>query len=63
MCLSDDPVADFHRHDRMQNRWLEQLPVCERCENHIQQERAVCIEGIWYCDKCLDEFRKDVNEG
>ena len=58
---TDDPVADFERHDRDQARRLKRLPTCERCGDAIQQERAVCIEGFWYCDECLDEYRREVN--
>ena len=57
---TDDPVADFNRHDREQARRLRQLPTCERCGDAIQQEKAVCIEGFWYCDDCLDEYRREV---
>lgn len=60
MFLSDNPVADFDRWDRQQNKLLERLPRCRRCGKPIQQERAVCIEGIWYCDECLDDYRRDV---
>ena len=60
MAWTDDPVADFERHDREQARRLAQLPTCERCGDAIQQERAVCIEGFWYCDKCLEYYRKEI---
>lgn len=60
MYLTDNPVADFHAYDREQARRLAQLPTCERCGDAIQQERAVCIEGFWYCDECLEYYRKDV---
>ena len=55
-----DPLADFHRLDREQARKLEQLPTCERCGHPIQQEWAVCIEGFWYCDDCIEHYRKEV---
>jgi formylmethanofuran dehydrogenase subunit E len=58
--LSDDPVADFERHDREQARRLAKLPTCQRCGDAIQQERAVCIEGFWYCDDCLEKYRREV---
>lgn len=60
MPWTDDPVADFDRYDRDQARRLAQLPTCERCGDAIQQEKAVCIEGFWYCDECLDKYRKEV---
>ena len=61
MPWTDDPVADFEQHDRKQARRLAQLPTCERCGDAIQQERAVCIEGFWYCDECLEYYRREVN--
>ena len=61
MAWTDNPVADFERHDREQARRLAQLPTCERCGHAIQQERAVCIEGFWYCDECLEFYRKEVD--
>lgn len=61
MWLSDDPVADFARYDAEQARRLAQLPTCERCGEPIQQERAVCIEGFWYCDECLEKYRKEIS--
>lgn len=60
MFLSDDPVADFARYDAEQSRRLAQLPTCQRCGDAIQQETAVCIEGFWYCDECLDYYRREV---
>ena len=60
MPWTDDPVADFERHDREQARLLERLPTCERCGNRIEQELAVCIDGFWYCDDCLEFYRKEI---
>jgi formylmethanofuran dehydrogenase subunit E len=43
------------------NRWLEQLPRCCHCDEPIQQETAVCIDGAWYCDECLENsLRREV---
>lgn len=60
MWLSDDPAMDFAQYDMKQSRWLAKLPTCQRCGDAIQQERAVCIEGFWYCDDCLEFYRKEV---
>ena len=43
------------RHERA----LEELPDCGYCEEPIQQDTAVQIEGIWYCDHCLKLFRRE----
>jgi late competence protein required for DNA uptake (superfamily II DNA/RNA helicase) len=60
--MTGDPLADFDRHDAEQQRKLEELPCCERCGYHIQQEKAVCIDGDYYCDDCLDEMRKPIGD-
>lgn len=60
MFLTDDPIADFNRYDREQARRLKMLPTCERCGDAIQQESAVCINGFWFCDECLEFYRKEI---
>lgn len=57
---TDDPLADFERHDREQAAYLESLPVCERCGEPIQDEHLYLINYEFVCQKCLDrEFRKE----
>lgn len=57
---TDDPIADFHRHDAEQQKYLDKLPVCCGCGEPIQQAYAVCIDGDWYCDDCLDDMRQRI---
>ena len=45
-----DNYDAFAMHDAEQERELRKLPVCCCCKEHIQQEKAVCIEGDWYCE-------------
>lgn len=52
----------FARHDAEQERALKRLPVCCVCKDHIQQEKAVRINGDWYCDVCLEDIREEVEE-
>lgn len=59
---TDDPVADAATHDWETQRWLDSLPKCERCDEPIQQEKAVCIDGKYYCDECLDELRESIGD-
>ena len=61
MFYSDDPVRDYDRYCDEQERWLKKLPVCCECEEHIQQESAVRIDGEWYCDACLDDMRTSID--
>ena len=61
MIFTDDPVSDFHRHDAEQEKKIEKLPVCDYCDEHIQDEYAYYINGEWICEFCLDRhFRKDM---
>lgn len=57
---TEDPVADFLRHDEEQNRWLESLPECEDCGEPIQDEEAYYINGGWICLDCMDSYKRDV---
>jgi len=50
------------RHDAEQEEALNKLPKCKICGEPIQQEDAVCICGNWYCDDCLDDCRKAVED-
>lgn len=62
MYYTDDPVADFDKWDAEREKWREQLPCCEECGEHIQQEDAVLLDGKWYCDCCLKEARTEIEE-
>lgn len=64
MFFSDDPVADFERHDRQQAKRLAKLPVCDICDEPIQAEHFYLINGDNICPDCMEnEFRKDVDFG
>ena len=60
MIFTDDPVRDFLNHDEEQNRWLEKMPVCADCREHIQDETAFYINGEWICENCMDSYRREV---
>ena len=55
-----DNYYQWEAHDRRQSYLIQKLPRCERCGNAIQQERAVCIDGCWYCDDCIEFYREEV---
>lgn len=44
----------FDRYEAEQQRELKRLPVCCCCDEPIQQDSAICINGEWLCDSCLD---------
>lgn len=56
-----DNYDQFVIRERDQQRYLDSLPVCRLCDDPIQQERAVCINGVWYCDECLELHRVGVD--
>jgi hypothetical protein len=55
MFRTDDPLADFHRQDAEQQRWLERLPVCCECDNPIQDEEYFEINDECICPGCMRE--------
>ena len=59
---TNDPLADFDSWSAEQERQLAKLPVCADCGDPIQQETAVYMHGFWYCDSCIDSYRRDVFE-
>ena len=60
MCIADNYDL-WAKHDAEQETEMEKLPVCEYCEQYIQDEYAYYIEGAWYCYECMNaNFRKEV---
>ena len=59
---TDEPIADFKRHDAEQQAQLEKLPVCEICKEPIQQEKAIYYNDQWCCDECSNEFWDSIKE-
>ena len=58
---TDDPIRDFERHDAEQEEWLERLPVCDDCGEHIQDEHYYDINGFKICPDCLKEYEREVD--
>lgn len=52
MFYSNDPVLDAENWMASQERRLELLPKCASCGQPIQQEKAVCVDGAYYCEEC-----------
>ena len=59
---TDDPVRDAMERDAEFERWLKTRPICAYCGEHIQDEKAVCIDGEWICDECLEDMRREIND-
>ena len=58
MLYTDDPVKDFERHDREQERLLERLPVCDDCGDRINEDyyfavTTDCGTDI-LCEECMN---------
>ena len=63
MPYSDDPAADFARHDAEQTKWLEKLPVCVECDHPIQDEHCYEINDELICEECLkNNHRKNTDD-
>lgn len=58
MCWTDDPCADFLRHDAEQQAWLDKLPKCSECGQPIQDDEAYYINDEWICQECLNNNYK-----
>ena len=48
----------FERHEAQQQRDYAKLPVCDECSETIHDEAYYEIDGIIYCDACMDGHRK-----
>lgn len=53
MFYSDDPVADYARYDREQQKKLDRLPDCCECGYPIQDDECYEINGGLICPECL----------
>ena len=62
MYRTDDPLRDFHRYDSDKEEALAKLPICEKCKQPIQQEKAVYYNDQWICEDCEYDLWKDIRE-
>ena len=51
---TDDPVRDFERYDADREDELANLPVCDICDEPIQDEHYYIINGDNICPLCLE---------
>lgn len=52
-----DALSQFYYRERCIEDGMKSLPKCEICGEPIQQEMAVYIDGVYYCDECLHDHR------
>ena len=62
MYRTDDPIADFNRHDYEQERWLESRPTCSECGEPIITETAYRFNDELICEDCMYEHRIYIEE-
>lgn len=58
-----DNYSQWEAHEREQEQRLAKRPVCDYCQEHIQDDFYYEINGENICEHCLDQFfRKEVDE-
>ena len=55
---TDDPIADFNRHEREQDKLLERLPKCADCGEPIQDDDYYEFDCYFYCWDCVNDNHK-----
>lgn len=55
MPWTDDPVADFHRHDAAEQLRIAELPVCCECDHEIRDETFFLFDGEYICHQCAKD--------
>ena len=58
MIWSDDPVRDAAMYDIEADNRLKQLPVCDECGEHIQDEYYYEFRDWVICPSCMEEHRR-----
>lgn len=54
------PYQSFDSYENEQERLEKQLPVCADCGEPIREDYAYCINGEWYCEQCMDSYKRSV---
>ena len=52
---TDDPIADFNKWDAEQERHLNSLPLCDKCQEPIQDEICYEVCGDILCEDCMKD--------
>ena len=50
-----DNYSLWEAHEAEQEKLLERLPVCRYCGEPIQDDHYFYIEGVIYCEDCMNE--------
>lgn len=53
----------WKQHEAEKEEWLNKLPVCFECGEHIQDEYCFEINGEYICERCMNEnYKKSVDD-
>lgn len=58
MSWTDDPVRDAANYDAEREKILEQLPLCNECNERIQDEYYFEVRGWTICPECMEGHKK-----
>lgn len=63
MSYTDDPLLDFDRFDREQQKRLDRLPVCADCGEAVQDDHFYLINDAVICPDCMESgYRKEIDD-
>ncbi len=62
MSRTDNPIADFERHDAEQENRRKELPICSDCGEHIQDDFFYEFDCYFYCGDCVSNHRKNTED-
>lgn len=58
-----DNYSQWLAHEAYQDKLLVRLPVCRCCGEPIQDDHYFYIDGVIYCEDCLnDNFRRHIED-
>lgn len=58
MLFTDDPVYDHEMYQEEQEKHLRIRPLCDCCENHVQDDYYYEINDEVICQSCMDRYYK-----
>ena len=51
-----DNYDQFLRHESDLELRLKKRPICSECGEHIQDDYAYRKDGLWTCQRCMNEY-------
>ena len=54
--MRDPVMVDLVRHDIERSAWLRSRPVCEMCDEPIQDDHYFECEDCVFCPDCWDDY-------